>query len=442
MLADRGQKGVLRELLTPGTYRIHPHAIKIAVEPEVRIPAGSVGIQTSLVGDPLPAGQLLAEREQKGVLREVLSPGTYWIHPNAAKIDVVPAVSIAAGFVGVQVAKTGMVPTGNKVLATTGERGVQKELLPPGMHFINPYEFDVIQADLRSQRYKMVDDDAVQFPSKDGFEIKIHVIIEWAIGRARASEVVATLGTEADIIEKVIRPNARSISRTEGSKYVAKDFIVGAGREQFQAAFFASLANIAKPKGIIVHRALVLTVIVPEPISAPIKQAVIAEEENLRNLQQIKTARSSADLAFELSVAQQNERKVEAATKKLERQVEAEAAAEELGIEATARVNVASLALEASRLEAQSILETGRAQSEVIRMKVEAQATGLAAGVKAFGDGKAFAMYEFASKLSPNIQVVFAPAGEGTLWTSLDEFFRIGASSKILEEAGVTQTGP
>ena len=307
------------------------------------------------------------------------------------------------------------------------------------MHHVNPYEYDVIPVDLRSQRYKMVDEDAVQFPSNDGFEIRINVILEWSVDRSRVSEVIATIGDAKDIIEKVIRPNARSISRTEGSKYVAKDFIVGAGREQFQTAFFDSLANITGPKGITVHRALVLTVIVPDRISAPIKEAVIAKEEELRNVSQIKTAKSAAQLALEESLALQNQRKVEAGTKKLERQSEAEAAAQEREIKAKARVEVASLDLESSELEAQSILETGRAKSEVIRMEKVAEATGLAASVHAFGDGNAFAMYQFASKLSPNIRVVFAPAGEGTLWTSLDEFFRIGIENKVLEKVRASQ---
>ena len=52
----------------------------------------------------------------------------------------------------------------------------------------------------------------------------------------------------------------------------------------------------------------------------------------------------------------------------------------------------------------------------------------------AFGDSRSFAMYEFASKLSPNIQVVFAPAGEGTLWTSVDELFRLKKDERVLDK--------
>ena len=292
------------------------------------------------------------------------------------------------------------------------------------MHFINPLEFEIIKTDLRTQRYTMADTDAVEFPSKDGFEIRINVIIEWGIDRSRASEVVASIGSQKDVIDKIIRPNARSISRTEGSKYVAKDFIVGLGREEFQSAFFQSLAAITKPKGIIVHRALVLTVIVPDRIAAPIKEAVIAVEEELRNAQQIETAKSAARLAFESSLAKQNQRKVEAETRKLERQLNAEAAANEAEIEVKGRVTDSQLAFEASKVEARSILETGKAKAEVVRLEQEAQTAGMVSAVAAFGDPKAYAMHEFATHLSPNVKVVYAPAGEGTLWTSLDEFFQ------------------
>ena len=143
LLAEHGEKGVLREMLTPGTYQIHPHATKIEVVPEVVVPAGSVGVQNSLVGAPLPEGQLVAEPGQKGVLRELLTPGTYRIHPHAKTIDIRPEITIPAGAVGVQTSMVGTALPEGQQLAELGQKGVLRELLTPGTYRIHPHERSV-----------------------------------------------------------------------------------------------------------------------------------------------------------------------------------------------------------------------------------------------------------------------------------------------------------
>ncbi len=317
------------------------------------------------------------------------------------------------------------------------------------MHYINPYEFDVIVVSIQAQKLDMdsnpntnitaktgeiIETEPVDFPSKDGFQIVSDVTVEWSINPDRVAEVVATIGVEDAIIDKVIRPNARSISRTEGSKYAAKDFIVGTGREEFQKTFFEKMKLFSQDRGILIHRALIRKITVPSDISDPIRQSVIAVEENLRNQQRIETAKSAAQLAQEEALAEQNKRRVEGETKKFEVQLEAEAEAAQLNIKAKQRLEAAKINLESSEIEAQAILKTGTAEADVIKLKKTAEAEGLAASVKAFGDPKAFAMFQFASKLAPNIQVVFAPAGQGTLWNSLDDFFKIGEAGAVLKQ--------
>ncbi len=449
ILAEAGQQGIQREILGPGTYRINPYATKIHLYDNLVIPAGKLGVQTSQVGKPLPTGKLLADDGEKGVLRGTLTPGTYRINPFQIKVDIYDAINIPAGSVGVQVAKTGKIAEKESVLVEPGERGVQKNLLPAGMHYVNPYEYDVIVVSIQAQKLDMdanlntnittkegqvLETEAVDFPSKDGFQIVSDVTVEWSIDPNRVAEVVATIGIEDKIIDKVIRPNARSISRTEGSKYAAKDFIVGIGREEFQRTFFDKMKLSSQDRGILIHRALIRKITVPAEISEPIKQSVIAVEENLRNQQRIETAKSAAQLAQEEALAEQNKRRVEGETKKFEVQLEAEAIAAQANIKAKQRLDAAKVNLESSEIEAQAILKTGTAEADVIKLKKTAEAEGLAASVGAFGDAKAFAMYQFASKLAPNIQVVFAPAGEGTLWNSLDDFFKIGETGAALKQ--------
>jgi len=154
----------------------------------------------------------------------------------------------------------------------------------------------------------------------------------------------------------------------------------------------------------------------------------------LRNKQRTETAKSGAILAQQEALAEQNRRQVEGETKKIEKQLEAEAVAVQAQIQAKQRLEVAKVGLESAEIEAQAILKTGTAEANVIKLKKTAEAEGLAASVRAFGDPKAFAMYQFASKIAPNIRVVFAPAGQGTLWNSLDDFFKIGATGAAVEQ--------
>ena len=82
-----------------------------------------------------PAGIILVSRddEYQGIQREVLQPGMYYINPYEREVKVVPAVIIPDGFVGVQIAKTGKSKSAAQLLAKPGERGILEETLPPGI---------------------------------------------------------------------------------------------------------------------------------------------------------------------------------------------------------------------------------------------------------------------------------------------------------------------
>jgi hypothetical protein len=65
------------------------------------IPAGKVGIVTAKVGEELPEGVFIADEGQKGIRRGVLGPGKYRLNPYGYNVDVVDAISIPIGYVGV-----------------------------------------------------------------------------------------------------------------------------------------------------------------------------------------------------------------------------------------------------------------------------------------------------------------------------------------------------
>jgi hypothetical protein len=244
-------KGELEEYLGPGKYRIHPYMYKVKLGPWSQVGAGQVGVLTKLDGLPLPAGEFIApvKRDQqgqvllkdgipqsdyKGILEEVLKPGNYRVHPGLYKFETIPAVQAEAGFVGVVTARTGAPTPEGQLLASEGQRGVQEKVLSPGTYYLNPAMYTVDLVSIQSHIAEFLDDkgaaplaEVIDFPSNDGFHIKIDVAVEWRINADKVAEVFTRLGNIKEIETEVVIPNTRSIARVEGSTYNAKDFIQG-----------------------------------------------------------------------------------------------------------------------------------------------------------------------------------------------------------------------
>ena len=93
----------------------------------VYVPAGKMAIVTAKTGDPLPPGAILAEEGQKGVRREPLAEGRHFINPITHDWRIVPVVTIPAGSVGVVTSKTGKeLPSGEILAPDKDSKGVAK----------------------------------------------------------------------------------------------------------------------------------------------------------------------------------------------------------------------------------------------------------------------------------------------------------------------------
>lgn len=142
ILAQAGQRGILEDVLGEGRHFRNPWLFERKIMPVVVIPPGKVGVVTSKVGDPLPEGEFLAERGQKGIWRNVLGPGKYRLNPAGYQVDIVDALSIPIGYDGVVTSLSGA-QTKPSEFAKAGEKGVRSDVLQPGLYFVNPREFKV-----------------------------------------------------------------------------------------------------------------------------------------------------------------------------------------------------------------------------------------------------------------------------------------------------------
>lgn len=146
ILAKPGQQGVQADVLGEGRHFRNPWLYDHEIRPVINIIPGKMGIVTAKVGEDLPPGEFLARPGQKGIWRTVLGPGKYRLNPFGYEVEVVDAISIPIGYVGVVTGLSGeQAPAGE--FAGSSQKGVRKDVLQPGLYYLNPKELkcDVLE---------------------------------------------------------------------------------------------------------------------------------------------------------------------------------------------------------------------------------------------------------------------------------------------------------
>ena len=180
VLAEPGQKGIQKEVLGEGWHFVLPIAYTTELEDNTIIPPGKVGIVTARGGDPLPPGKLLAKEGERGIQRHVLPPGAYRINRHGYDVAPVDAVQIKPGYVGVQQRRLGQ--DGKRRFAEgPDEKGILREVLQPGLYYVNTQEFKIIPVEVGIfQTTYYAPDKPLTFNTK-GFEMKMDCTIEWEV---------------------------------------------------------------------------------------------------------------------------------------------------------------------------------------------------------------------------------------------------------------------
>ena len=516
ILAEAGQKGVQREPLAEGRHFLNPVNNDWRIVPLTTIPAGSIGLVTSKTGRELPSGEILApDRDSKGVWKDVLGPGSYRLNPEGYDVRVLNAINIPIGYVGVVTSQAGK-PAHAGLFAGPGEKGVLEKVLQPGLYYVNPraYQIDVVEIgmnqvsivgksgtvvltkaqsqsangldDLQRQTLAkqvqkraeyvtrnadlgIVDESAarnfsqmvgsfasrapgtkskarkpaqaqaveqksaaqvpdsvafgmnqfVQFPSSDGFAIMLDMTVEFELMPESISRIYMFYGDLPAVVSKIIMPQILSISRMKGSDYKAREFIDGEGRQKFQSEMTEELVKVLGEKSIIVRNAIVRHVEVPQEILSPIQAAAIAKERDLTNKTQQETEKRRAELNTEEAKVEQLEKETSQETAKLKATIEAETRKAVAKIDAETKLAVAKVDLETAKLQAR-IVETRGAAEVKAKFAVEnEEALGVKRRAGAFRDSALWADLVFADSLSSNVDIKVLHAGDGTLWTDL-----------------------
>lgn len=509
ILAQPGQQGIQELVLGEGRHFYNPFLYEWKILPAITIPAGKIGVVVSKVGADLPEGEFLADAGQKGIWRQVLGPGRYRLNPYGYNIQLADAVSVPIGYVGVVTGLSGTQSPSGK-FAGRGEKGVRKDVLQPGLYYINPKELriDVLEigvnqvsllgqdggavitktqftdlqqnapmvqlskraldAQQEKRRDYMVQrglsfnyserassdsvaegvdsgqeqiaqqseivakaptapisnamlnlDQVVEFPSRDGFEISLDMTVEFELLPEHIAWIYQSYGDLPAVVDNIIMPQILSVSRLKGSAYRAKDFIVGAGREQFQKDLTEALAKTLDDKRIVIHNALIRHVNVPMDILDPIQQASIAVEQNLTNKEKQNTARKQAELNTETSLIEQRRAQVVQETEKMQAEIHADQERQVAELRAKTAKQVAEIQKQTAKVRAERARTLGAAQAQVVTLIDGEKAAGMALKSAALGDPKSLTLLELAINLNKQVRVKILHAGDGTLWTDM-----------------------
>jgi regulator of protease activity HflC (stomatin/prohibitin superfamily) len=421
--------GILEQVLLPGTYfGYSPFDYERLSYPigNADIPSDKVGVvvrkfgeRLDNMGESFASAQVMADanRNQRGPLQKLLSPGKYYEYANpfAYEIKLVSPVQINPGNRGIVTLMTGKSPVHpDEFLVADGERGVLQSTEPEGMIFVNPFEKRITPVSIQSQRFEMSQAGEIHFPSSDSFDIKLDGFVEWSIQPDKLPLTYVEYSEGGGLIElleqKVILPYARSFCRVVGSQYKARDFISGDTKLKFQQEFETRLRDACATQGIIVLQALVRDIVPPEDIKNLINEREIAKEQIKSIEQQIQVAKSSADLVTQTEQGNQNQAIGDANKQVVSIVKKAEQDRDVAVTQANQELAVAKLRLEASQKEADALIAHGTADAGVILLQRQAEAEPLKNQVSAYGDGFLFAQHYFYQQVAPSIKSILTNA--------------------------------
>jgi len=530
ILAAPGEKGVQRDPLPEGRHFLNPINYSWEIVPDVTIPVGKVGVVTAKVGKELPPGEILsADDTGKGIWKDVLGPGTYRLNPQGYEVTQLDAMNIPIGYVGVVTSQTGK-PVALGQFAGPGQQGVMQDVLHPGLYYINPraYQVDILEIGMnqvsilgrsgsvvitksqigsenggelqslqmnamraqqakrnayleknkdsgfmvnqalqtdvpnqsadtekkmksstssrgraapqrpsavqlggdtleqpQEQQAKIPESAAfgitrfVEFPSRDGFQILLDMTVEFELLPENISRIYMLYGDLPAVVEKILLPQILSISRIKGSSYKARDFIDGEGRQLFQNELTTELIRVLKEKHILIHNAIIRHVEVPTDILAPIQAASVAKEQDLTNKARQDTARKQAELNTETAMVEQLAKQVEQETEKLIATTVAKTKNEVASINASASLKAAELNLEKATIQSQITQVQGEAKVRADFVVANERALGEKMRVSVFKESSTLADLNFVDNLNSALSIRILHAGTGTLWTDM-----------------------
>lgn len=439
---DESYKGVMLDVKQEGRHFLNPFIWSYERLKIVQVPPGKCLVLTRKFGKDIPKermveGDILAREGERGIVREVMLPGSYYLNPYAYKWDKVDAVEIGPDQVGVRILKVGkdprtlpVDPNRTRYVVPDGYRGVQETVARNGTYYLNPYVESISPVEVRSHRAELTD---IEFPSRDGFNLRPHVMIEYQVLRDKAPEILVRLTDEGqlhqldstpqqqeqnEVLQKVILPHIRGYARIEGSNFDARDFIItSAGpnkeqasntRERLQKALLAKVQPRCLELGIDIRAVLLGEMKPPADLTEQISQRDLARVEQQKNTTKVGQFKEMQKLKSVEALKEQYRDKVEAETRLQVMKTQAQQNKQVEESKLKQELESAQIRLDAAKAKAEGVVAKGKAEAAVIDLQNQAEVAGLRKAVQGFASANNFAQYHILTRLVPALREIFA----------------------------------
>jgi hypothetical protein len=438
---DDSYKGIMLHELPEGRHFLNPLFWGREIHDLIDVPKDQCLVLTRLYGKEIPRerldqGDILAGEDERGIVKDVLGPGSYRLNPHAYAWTQVKAVEVRGDQVGVKCLKVGKDPRTlppdpqrSAYVVPEGYRGVQESLVTSGTYYVNPYVETITPVEVRSHRVELTD---IKFPSRDGFYLKPHVLVEYAVQPNKAPELMVRLADEGvlhqedstpeqqvgnEILQKIILPHIRGYARIAGSNFDARDFIITPtttdankvnSREALQRALLAKVKPKCKELGIDIRAVTLAELVPPAELAKQISDRELARVEQEKNKVQLRQFKALQDLRAAEGLKQQAHEKVDAETRLIQAKTKAAQQKEVEESNLKNELENAQLRLDAARQQASAIMAKGTAEATVIGSQNEAEVAGLRKAIQGFRSVQDFAQYQIMRRLGPALTEIFA----------------------------------
>jgi regulator of protease activity HflC (stomatin/prohibitin superfamily) len=161
---------------------------------------------------------------------------------------------------------------------------VQDDVLPSGLHFINPL-LEIQRMDIKTQNYTMsgvqdeghrTGDDAIRVLTSDGLEVTIDLSVLYRVVAKDAPKLLKETGMDYE--DKIVRPLTRTRIRDNAVYYEAVA-LYSTKRDEFQQRIFKTIETDFSSRGLLLEQLLVRNITLPESVKATIEQKINAEQD-------------------------------------------------------------------------------------------------------------------------------------------------------------------
>jgi len=256
VLAVDGENGIQAQVLPPGWHVKWKWLYNVKKIKWTQIKDGHVGLLTAKDGRSLPPNTIYAPEwtdpdkmagdakyfltegnGYKGPQLSVLTPGNYRINTELFEIKQVPIVDVNTGMVAVVKSNVGEAMVTEERLVKVGQRGIWNKPWTEGQYYANTDAYDVTMIDTRQVKVSYTADvelgerggnqplKPIDVKTQDGFSFPVDVRLIYRIEGKNAPIVVAEIGSDEMILDKLVTPKVRAIFRNNAEKVKAMDYV-------------------------------------------------------------------------------------------------------------------------------------------------------------------------------------------------------------------------